>query len=112
MKAFKRAYLRMWLGYTDFMGDTSRGDFWRAVAVNFVIFSALLLLVRVYPTQLTNFLGWGYMIIMLLPTVAMLSRRLHAAGHGSIWLFTLIIPIVGPLLLLAMACLKDKTYMD
>ena len=45
MKKFKRAYLRQWLGYTDFMGETGRGDFWRAIAVNAVILAALALLV-------------------------------------------------------------------
>ncbi len=69
------------------MGETGRGDFWRAIAVNAVILAALALLVRLWPTQFLNFLGWGYSVIMLLPTVAMLARRLHAAGRGTIWLF-------------------------
>lgn len=112
MKNFKRAYLRQWLGYTNFMGETSRADFWRAMAVNAVIFSVLALLVRVWPTQFLNFLGWGYSVIMLLPTVAMLARRLHAAGRGTIWLFLLLVPVAGPLALLAMACMKDKCYTD
>lgn len=112
MKEFKRAYLRLWLGYTNFMGETSRADFWRAMAVNFVIFSVLVLLVRLWPIQLFNFLGWAYMVIMLLPTAAMLARRLHAAGRGTIWLFLVLVPVAGPLVLLAMACLRDKTYVD
>ena len=112
MKKFKRAYLRQWLGYTDFMGETGRGDFWRAIAVNAVILAALALLVRLWPTQFLNFLGWGYSVIMLLPTVAMLARRLHAAGRGTIWLFLLRVPAVGPAVLLGMACMKDKCYVE
>ena len=49
---------------------------------------------------------------MLLPTVAMLARRLHAAGRGTIWLFLLLVPAVGPAVLLGMACMKDKCYVE
>ena len=74
-------------GVYRFYGRDRPGDFWRAIAVNAVILAALALLVRLWPTQFLNFLGWGYSVIMLLPTVAMLARRLHAAGRGTIWLF-------------------------
>ena len=112
MKAYKRAYLRLWLGYTNFSGETSRAEFWRAMAVNVGLGLLLALLAWVLPIQLFNFLSWAYGVIMLLPTITLIARRLHAAGRGTIWLFLLLVPVAGQVAVLAMCCMKDKGYVE
>lgn len=107
MQKMKRAYLKLWLGYTDFSGETRRADFWWAMLANFII--GLTLAALSWYIGVFGFIRWAYSVMMILPTVTMLARRLHSAGRGTIWLFALLVPVAGWLLVLAFACMKDKT---
>jgi len=48
-----------------------------------------------------SILFWSYVLAMLLPTLALDVRRLHDLGHSGLFLLLIFIPIVGPILVMA-----------
>lgn len=89
-------YLRMWkLGFT-FEGRTSRRDFWMAA-----LWSSIIMLLL----SLLGFVKVPLLIILavfvacsILPSYAMMFRRLHDVGRSGWWLLLSILPF-GELLL-------------
>ncbi|OJX40733.1 MAG: hypothetical protein BGO78_05755 [Chloroflexi bacterium 44-23] len=77
--------------YADFNGYASRSEFWW-----FTLFVAL---VASAMTYLNENLGAIIMILILLPFLAVGARRLNETGKNGWWLFYLLIPIGGIVLL-------------
>ena len=45
-------------------------------------------------------LGGIYSLVMLIPGIAVLVRRLHDTNHSGGWLFIILIPLIGVIVLL------------
>ena len=91
-------YLKVLKHYADFKGRASRKEYWFFVLFNFIIsfcagfISGLL--------GLEYLLGIIYILLTILPWLAVCARRLHDINY-SVWHFLIVfIPIVGILLLI------------
>jgi uncharacterized membrane protein YhaH (DUF805 family) len=98
MESFISAYKTAFSRYVDLSGRTSRGGYWRFIAVNFVV-SALL-------AVLAATLWWGfvvlhvvYLLAALLPGLGITFRRLHDSDKAGWWLLLLFLPLAGPIVL-------------
>ena len=80
------AYLDMWARGFSAKGTTSRSGFWGAYIIHIVIASFL------YFIDLTTFLVTIYLVVSLLPILAMTMRRLEDAKHSALWVLLLIVP--------------------
>jgi uncharacterized membrane protein YhaH (DUF805 family) len=76
-------YLDMFRRYADFRGRATRTRYWLAVLVHFVISVALLALVAPRAEQLW-FVLVLYYLAGLVPVTALVTRRLHDAGHSGL----------------------------
>ncbi len=106
-------------GYAAFSGRARRSEFWW-----FALFAALM---NALAAQIDAMLGWGSAglvaeeggaitaasawiamgpvgtltgLILVIPNIAVAARRLHDAGRSGWWLFVLLVPLVGFLILL------------
>lgn len=77
--------------YSDFQGRTGRPEFWW--------FMLFVLLVSSAFTYLSEVAGSIFLIAVLLPLLAAGSRRLNDIGKSGWWLFYLLVPIGGLVLL-------------
>lgn len=98
-------YLAVLKQYAVFNGRASRQEYWYFALVNFII--SLLL------TGIDNLIGTGgvlnmlYSVAVLVPSLAVATRRLHDIGRGAGWLLLVFIPVIGWLVLLYFA-VKDS----
>ena len=72
--SFKDCYIKFWKNYTNFSGRARRSEYWYAVLAN-VLVSLVSMIPYVGPV-----IGGLYMIAILVPTLALMVRRLHDLG--------------------------------
>ena len=88
--------------YFDFKGRATRKQYWFFFLVNFSVSLILSFLGRI-----DGFLGtlfWLvyilYCLAIILPNMGIAARRLHDADFSAWWLLLLLVPILGPIVLL------------
>ncbi len=100
--------------YANFTGRARRKEYWMFVLFN-VIFAIVALIIDniigtsfsigegAYAMHLPY--GWIYLIytlIVLIPSLAVLVRRLHDIGKSGWWFFIAFIPLIGAIWLLVL----------
>ncbi|UFS61265.1 DUF805 domain-containing protein [Subtercola endophyticus] len=117
---FGVAVRRFFTKYATFSGRASRAEYWwwfLVSAVIGVIFSIIL-----QATGGNNMNGNGmtaggtvvyiiylvWALVILIPGLALLSRRLHDANHSFWWIFIALIPLVGGIILLVFVLTGPK----
>ena len=88
---FQNAIRVCFVKYADFTGRASRPEFWW--------FALFILLSASAFTYLSETAGSIYSIATLLPFLAVGARRLRDGGNSPWWLFGLLIPVAGIILL-------------
>ena len=109
------AYKKFWKGYVDFTGRSTRSDYWLNVLVQCLVsllFGFLLILIMIlggdsstYTSDPYSFqmilvyivvLGIGvYALASLVPSIAIIVRRLRDAGYHWALIFLSLIPYLG-----------------
>lgn len=100
-------YLKVLRNYVGFSGRARRKEYWMFVLVNFILTLVLGIVDKI--------LGWDraggegilttiYALLVFLPSLAVLFRRLHDTDRSAWWLLLILIPIVGWLIILAFNC--------
>ena len=93
-------YISVLKKFATFEGRASRREYWSFILINF-IFSFVL-----------NFLSTGlfgiYALILFLPSLAVLVRRLHDIDKSGWWFFITLIPLIGGIWLLILLASEPK----
>jgi len=100
MKQFLKGFTRL----RDFKGRSCRKDFWMFVLFSIIIFyvssSFTFLLANMFKTDFFTFIPKLYLLIIVLPSVALVVRRLHDINMQG-WLGLLIfVPIFGQIVMI------------
>ncbi len=105
-------YLKVLRQYADFSGRARRKEFWMFYLLNMLIIIALMTL-GIFVSSLIGSETMHYVIIglfvlyylaMLIPTLAVLVRRLHDTNNSGWMYFVSLIPLVGGIWLLILLC--------
>lgn len=108
-------YLKVLKNYVGFSGRARRKEFWMFTLVNVII--ALVLgfvdgmLGTFDPETGLGLLGGIYTLGILLPSIAVTTRRLHDTDRSGWWQLLYFIPIIGVLVVLVFT-LMDGTPGD
>lgn len=93
------AYKKFWMNYANFKGRATRGDYWWVVLANMIVEMLLSCFGELGVT-----LSSAYAVITLVPTLALITRRLHDINKSG-WSYLLIlIPLVGWIIVLVFLC--------
>ena len=95
-------YMDFWKKYLCFHGRARRAAFWYAMLMNFIILAVLVVLMNSIPTF--YYLYYLYDVAGLIPTIALGGRRLHDIGTSGLWYLLILVPLVGPVILLIWFC--------
>ncbi|MET9442669.1 DUF805 domain-containing protein [Streptomyces sp. NPDC006610] len=92
--------------YATFSGRARRKEYWMFTLINTVIYAALLALD--FGLLGLGFIAPLYMVAVLVPTLAVLVRRLHDTGRSGWWFFISFVPLVGGIVLLVFTVSDSK----
>lgn len=91
---FGQAITQVFRKYAEFSGRASRPEFWWFFAFSLIVSSAL--------GSIFQGLSAAWFFAVLLPSFAVSVRRLRDAGLAWQWLFFLLLPIVGFIVVLVL----------
>jgi len=99
-------YLTVLKKYAVFSGRARRKEYWMFALFNF-IFSILAVVIDSVLGTASEEMGYGifyalYTLVVLLPSLAVLVRRLHDVGKSGWWFFISLIPFIGGIWLLVL----------
>ncbi len=97
-------YFEVWKKYALFSGRARRAEYWYFVLFNIIAYIALWII----DTLISNasaqgnfyFLTLFYDLAVILPSLAVGSRRLHDTGRSAWWLLIGLVPIAGAIVLI------------
>ena len=99
-------YLKVLQNYFVFSGRARRKEYWYFTLVNLIIM-LLLVVLDLMINLFSETYGLGltsgiYSLVVLIPSIAVLVRRLHDTNRSAWWLLIAIIPLIGTLVLLVL----------
>jgi uncharacterized membrane protein YhaH (DUF805 family) len=93
--------------YVVFEGRARRKEYWMFSLFNFVIVIAIGIIESVIGTG--GVIYSLYLLLILIPSIAVTIRRLHDTGRSGWWLLVAFIPLVGSIILLVFLVLDSET---
>lgn len=96
--SLKNCYIKFWKNYTNFSGRARRSEYWYIVLANVLI--SLVSFIPYVGTVVCSL----YSIAVLVPTLALMVRRLHDLGKEWYYIFFMLIPLAGPIIMLVWFC--------
>lgn len=91
-------YMAMWKNFSNFKDRTTVRGFWMAVLFNFI--ASLILLVLSKILGVFGILYSIYVILAIVPGIALSVRRLHDINKSGGWVFLSLIPLIGGIILI------------
>ncbi|WP_410769939.1 DUF805 domain-containing protein [Fontibacillus sp. BL9] len=98
-------YLKVLQNYVGFQGRARRKEYWMFVLFNFIISFVLGFISGLL--NLPNVLGYLYALAVLIPSIALVFRRLHDTGKSGWWALISFVPVAGAIILLVFMCLDS-----
>lgn len=101
--------------YTDFTGRARRSEFWYWALFEFLIGAVFGVLITILGGQqsflggLVNGLFYLVELALLIPSLAVIWRRLHDVGKSGVYFLFILIPLVGAILLLVWYCQDSQS---
>ncbi len=92
-----KAYINGWKNWNRWDGRTRRRDYWAFTLCNYFILFALFSLTFIIENAIPMILFIAYLLILLVPNLAITLRRLHDTNHGALYLFVSWVPVIGNL---------------
>ena len=105
-------YLHVLKNYATFSGRARRKEYWMFFLISALISIVLTLLdilLGTYSVEYEAGLFSGlYSLLILIPSIAVVVRRLHDTNRSGWWILISLIPLVGVLVLLVFMCLDSQ----
>ena len=99
------AYKRFLNNYANFNGCSTRSDYWYVALANFIIGFVLGFIGGLLHIEnITTVISAIYMLATLVPSIAIVVRRLHDINKSGWYYFMVFIPLVGIIILLVYLC--------
>jgi uncharacterized membrane protein YhaH (DUF805 family) len=85
--------------YADFSGRARRKEFWMFFLFNFIFAIVTNVLNALLGIAVISLL---YLLVVFIPNLAVIVRRLHDVGKSGWWIFISLIPLIGSIWLLVL----------
>ena len=103
-------YLQMFTNFLDFRGRSGIKEYWIATLFNLLFNFLIELLALPFIADIDVFLMVAgslaslYGVIVFLPGLSLIVRRLHDTGHSGLFLLITIIPVIGTIVIIYLLC--------
>lgn len=95
-------YLNVLKNYANFNGRARRKEYWMFVLFNIIISVILSVVQLAIPFVVV--ITILYSLFILIPSIAVIVRRLHDTGRSGAWFLISFVPLVGSIILLVFMC--------
>ena len=110
--SFSAAVSSVYRNYHDFSGRAGRSEYWWFQAYFLIVYFVGAFAVAALGRSVGGILlvvGFVWILVTLIPQLAVASRRLHDSNKSAGWLLLVFIPF-GALILLALLCTDSDRY--
>ncbi|MDR3327389.1 MAG: DUF805 domain-containing protein [Prevotellaceae bacterium] len=113
-------YLKVLKQYADFSGRARRTEYWMFALFNILVVFALFIIATIIGAIAGGSSGAGagavigyilyiiYGLATIIPSLAVVVRRLHDIGKGGGWIFISFVPLIGGIWLLILMFLDSE----
>lgn len=102
---FTEAVTGVFTNYATFSGRARRSEYWYFFLFNFIVNLVLNTLSRLtHGSAIIAIISVIYSLAVLVPSLAVVWRRLHDLGKSGAYFFFIFIPLAGPFILLYWLC--------
>ena len=105
-------YLHVLKNYATFSGRARRKEYWMFFLISALISIVLTLLdilLGTYSVEYEAGLFSGlYSLLILIPSIAVVVRRLHDTNRSGWWILISLIPLIGVIVLFVFMCLDSQ----
>lgn len=104
MEQYMHWYTDVLKKYAVIQGRTTRQEYWMFILLNFII-SILVSIVAsiIHLRELSSL----YSLVLLIPSITVLIRRLHDTNRSGWWALLILVPIIGWIVLFIFAVQKS-----
>ncbi|MCF8364419.1 MAG: DUF805 domain-containing protein [Bacteroidales bacterium] len=107
-------YLKVLRNYANFSGRARRKEYWMFALLNFIFTIIAMIMDNVLGINYGMDIFYGplytiYALAVIIPSLAVLVRRLHDVGKSGWWFFISLIPIVGAIWLLVLTVTDSES---
>ena len=102
------AYKKYLSNYANFNGCSSVSDYWWVVLCNFLIALVINIIKSATGVNEIIYVSYVYDIAVLVPSIALMVRRLHDTNKSGWYCLISLIPLVGPFILIAFTLMGRK----
>ena len=101
-------YLAVLKNYAGFSGRARRTEYWMFVLCNIVVSIVIgILAPLIFSGIIANTIGWAYLLVVLIPSLAILARRLHDIDRSGWWILIGFIPLIGAIVIFIFSVLDS-----
>jgi uncharacterized membrane protein YhaH (DUF805 family) len=102
-------YLKVINQYFDFSGRARRKEYWMFTLFSMLISWSFSILDFAFGTFYFTIASYIYSLLVLIPSLAVIARRLHDIGKSGFYFFLLFLPIIGWIWLLVLLCMESES---
>ena len=106
-------YLKVFKQYLDFSGRARRKEYWMFVLFHFIALFLLMLIDTTIGTTVgeegIGFFYLVYLVLAIIPSIAVSVRRLHDLGKSGVWFLINFIPFIGAIWFLILTCMEGQS---
>jgi uncharacterized membrane protein YhaH (DUF805 family) len=102
-------YLAVLKNYVGFSGRARRTEYWMFVLFHLIVVVALSVLDRLVFQDGPGYLAPAYVLLSIVPAIAVVVRRLHDTGRSGWWYLIGLVPLVGGIVLLVFTVSEGNT---
>lgn len=88
-------YFRAIYKYFNFSGRARREEFWVFMIFNLLVIYLVSIINTYFNTEYLSIAGYIFSVLVFIPSVAVLLRRLHDTGKNGWNMLLILIPIIG-----------------
>ncbi|MBR6361170.1 MAG: DUF805 domain-containing protein [Clostridia bacterium] len=102
--SFGEAISSFFTHYIDFKGRSSRAEYWYVVLASYLIDIVFAVLIGITKSAIFSTIEVFYYFLVFIPSLAIWFRRLHDTGRSGWYIFVMLLPIVGWILMIIWLC--------
>ena len=100
---FGEAVKSVFSKYATFSGRARRSEYWYFILLNLIV-GVVFAILSTFLGNIGTILACLYELAVLIPSLAVIWRRLHDIGKSGGWAFISFVPLAGVIILLVFLC--------